>query len=90
MTISADAAEIGAGYEALRARALGEIPAATPRGLAVLMRDGLPAWMRALAPTDRSTLPARPAPSRELTGPGIELVSLLTEMVLASGKRCFT
>ena len=90
MTISADVADLVAGYEALRAQALGEIPATTPRGLAVLMRGGLPAWMRALAPTSRPSRPAHPVAASEPTGFGAELVSLLTEMVLSSGKRCFT
>ena len=42
------------GYEALRTQALSAVPAATPRGLSVLTRAGLAAWMRALAPTGRA------------------------------------
>lgn len=90
MTISASSIELAAGYEALRAQAMGEMPAASPRGLAVLMGGGIPAWMCALAPASRSITPVRPGSAPEPSGFGTELVSLLTEMVLSSRKRCFT
>ncbi|MGH9304374.1 MAG: hypothetical protein ACRDZ5_08185 [Acidimicrobiales bacterium] len=90
MTISADVTDLAAGYEALRAQALGELPATTPRGLAVFVRGGLVAWMRALAPITRPTQPPVRSEAREPTGFGTELVALLAEMVLSSGKRCFT
>ena len=54
MTITAGAPELAQGYEALRAEALGLAPAARPRGRAVLIGAGLPAWMTALAPLARS------------------------------------
>ncbi len=87
MTISADAADLLAGYEALRAQATGAVPAATPRGLSVLARAGLTAWMHALAPTARAGEPVRHTATRESTGFGAELVSLLTEMALSSQGR---
>lgn len=90
MTISASAVELAAGYEALRAQAMGEMPAASPRGLTVLMGGGMPAWMCALAPASRSTTPVRPGAAHEPSGFGAELVSLLAEMVLSSRKRCLT
>ena len=85
--ISADAAELVAGYEALRAQAIGAVPAATPRGLSVLTRAGVPAWMRALAPTERTSTPARAVAARVSTGFDAELASLLTEMALSSQRR---
>lgn len=87
MTISADAADLLAGYEALRAQALGAVPAATPRGLSVLTRAGLAAWMRALAPIARTSTTPRRVAARESTDFGAELVSLLTEMALSSQRR---
>jgi len=71
-----------AGYEALRAAATGSSVSDTPRGLALLVAQGLPAWMQAWAP-----LPALPAPApageRPLAaGVGAEMVRLLTEMAL--------
>jgi hypothetical protein len=86
VTISADADDLLAGYEALRAQALGAVPAATPRGLSVLTRAGLAAWMRALAPIVRTSATAA-GRGRESTGFGTELVSLLTEMALSSQRR---
>jgi hypothetical protein len=89
VTISANAAELIAGYEAMRAQALGTVPATAARGLSVLVLAGMPAWMRALAPTERTSTPARPLAARESAGFGTELVSLLTDMVLTSRKRCY-
>lgn len=87
MTISADTADLLAGYEALRAQALGSVPVATPRGLSVLTRAGLAAWMRALAPSVSSSAPTRGTATRESTGFDAELASLLTEMALSSQRR---
>jgi hypothetical protein len=94
MKINAAASDLSQGYEALRAQAVGEIPTVTPRGLAVFMGGGLPNWMRACAPTDRSSSPtAAPiACSRQvsgLTSLSVELVRLLTEMALSSERRCY-
>ena len=86
MAITAPAAELAQGYEALRAQALGRIPATRPRGLAVLARSGLPAWMSALAP---SACPDIAGPARGTgqngspNGVNGELVRLLAEMVMA-------
>ena len=87
MTISADAVDLLAGYEALRAQALGTVPAATPRGLSVLTHAGLPAWMGALAPLVRTSATVHRGGARESTDFGTELVSLLTEMALSSQRR---
>ena len=86
MTISADADDLLAGYEALRAQALGAVSATTPRGASVLTRAGVATWMRALAPTVHTSATAAGG-TRESTGVGTELVSLLTEMALAGQRR---
>ena len=50
--------DLSAGYEALRAQAVGDLPAESPRGLAIVVHQGLPAWIRAwVAPP-----PASPPP----------------------------
>ncbi len=87
MTISADVVDLLVGYEALRAQALGAVPAATPRGLSVLTRAGLAAWMGALVPIVRTRATVHRVAAHESTGFGTELVSLLTEMALASQRR---
>jgi len=74
--------ELSAGYEALRAAAIGSLVSDTPRGLALLLAQGLPAWTRAFSPLP----PASPiAPSGErpvASGLGGEVVRVLTEMAL--------
>jgi len=87
VTISANADDLLAGYEALRVQALGAVPAATPRGLNVLTRAGLAAWMRALAPTGGPSTTTPRVGARESTGFGSELASLLTEMALNNQRR---
>jgi hypothetical protein len=87
MTIAASAADLADGYEAPRAQALGEVPASPPRGRAVLAHGGLPAFMHALALAARQPTPAWTPTERRPTSLGAEIVSLLTDMVLASG--CF-
>lgn len=67
MKIMAAATDLAQGYEALRAQAVGEIPTMTPLGLAVLMRGGLPSWMRACPPASqpcaaRTSRGSRPDP----------------------------
>jgi hypothetical protein len=93
MSISAPTVELEQGYEALRAQAVGEIPSHTPRGMAVLHRGGLPAWMCACPPLPSRTPPPMPErPSNAEGGPASgngELVRLLAEMVLSSQRRCF-
>jgi len=74
--------ELCAGYEALRAVATGAAVSESPRGLALLLAQGLPAWMQAWSPLP----PAAPgAAARErppAAGLGTEVVRLLTEMAL--------
>lgn len=89
MNVTASSQELARSYEALRAQAVGELAAVTPRGLAVLRRAGLVTWMRACPP-------GAPAARREPPGAGHgtalggvsgELVSVLTEMALGAGRR---
>jgi hypothetical protein len=85
--------ELVRGYEALRAQAIGELPAATPRGLALFLAAGFSAWMKAWAPLQ----PPAPTPSlaqgdREALriSLGGEVVRLLTEMALGCRRRWAT
>jgi hypothetical protein len=75
--------ELCAGYEALRATGAGSVVSSeTPRGLALFLAQGLPAWMRAfcaLAPAP-SIVPVAERPVAP--GLGADLVRVLTEMVL--------
>ncbi len=92
MKITATAAELTDGYEALRAQALGQLPGLTPRGLAVFIRGGLPGWMVACAPAPGARAARSPAdiiPARRLAGVSAELVRVLTEMALGSQRRCW-
>ena len=76
-------AELTAAYEAIRAQATGELPAATPRGLTLFMTAGMPTWMRAwvpLAPPPAAHVP--PADGPFSVGLGAEVVSVLTQMAL--------
>jgi len=76
--------DITAAYEALRAQARGQLPSMEPRGLALCLSAGLPAWMKAWAPLAQQA--PRPTPSNDsgdpVHAPG-EVVRLLTEMALA-------
>ena len=76
------AGELCAGYEALRATALGSVVFETPRGWALFLAQGLPAWMRAFC----ALVPAPPiVPVDErpvVPGLGADVVRVLTEMVL--------
>jgi hypothetical protein len=86
MAITAGAPELAQGYEALRAEALGLAPAARPRGRAVLIGSGLPAWMTALAPIapiSRAVRPSFPGRDGRSHGRDGELVELLAAMVAA-------
>ncbi len=88
MTMAASPRELMLGYEALRAQAVGVIPDVIPRGLAVLRRAGMVAWMRALPPEAGGRRPDRPVGPRgtALADVGGELVSVLTEMALGAGR----
>lgn len=76
------AGELCSGYEALRAAAAGSVVSETPRGLALFIEQGLPAWMRAWS----ALLPAPPiVPVGErpvASGLGADVVRVLTEMAL--------
>jgi hypothetical protein len=83
------AAELTLAYEALRAQATGELPAATPRGLALFLAAGFPDWMKAWSPL-APTVPQSPAASHHQAPPvipGEEVVQLLTEMALGCQRR---
>ena len=84
--------ELGRGYEALRAQATGELPAVTPRGLALFLAAGFPAWMTAWAPLTppASTTPARRGDREVRISLGGEVVQLLTEMALGCQRRWAT
>lgn len=90
MKITAAADDLAQGYEALRAQAVGELAALTPRGLGVFMRAGLPGWMAAFPPSQPTRPRASPAgaPIRRLDGLGVELVSVLAAMALGCQRRC--
>jgi len=79
--------ELCAGYEAVRAAATGQAPCDTPRGLTLLLSQGLPAWMRAWTPlpAPQVSVPADPRPVT--TGAGAEVVRVLTEMALGCRSR---
>ena len=79
--------ELCAGYEALRAAATGSLACDTPRGLALLLSQGLPAWMRAWRPLP-APMPFPPADERPVVpGVGGEVVRVLTEMALGCRTR---
>lgn len=92
MNVTASPLELERTYEALRAQAVGAIPAVAPRGLALLRHAGLVAWMRACPPSAPASLPERPGVGRgtTLADVGGELVSVLTEMALGNRRRLRT
>lgn len=85
MSVTASRETLARTYEALRAEAAGLVPAAVPRGLALLRGAGMVAWMAA-CPPDRAVM-ARERPIVPVMAPlpsvGRELVGVLTEMALA-------
>jgi hypothetical protein len=82
------AAELTRAYEALRAQATGELPRTTPRGLALLLAAGVPAWLTAWQPLTPTVLkgPAPPQDRAPTVGVGREVVQLLMEMALGCHK----
>lgn len=79
--------ELCVGYEALRAAATGQAVCDTPRGLTLMLSQGLPAWMRAWAPLPPAA-PVAPAGQRPVAaGVGAEVVRVLTEMALGGRAR---
>jgi hypothetical protein len=76
---------LAAGYEALRAEATGGLPSDTPRGRALVLGQGLPAWIRAWAAPPPAAPPPPCAPCPGGTGGlAAEVVRLLAEMALGS------
>lgn len=79
-------------YEALRAQATGECPGiATPRGLALLLRHGMPGWMLAWSdcvPVTRTTatISTNDKANGKLGSLHSEVAMLLVSMALASQK----
>ncbi len=87
------AGELTLAYEALRAQATGELPAVTPRGLAMFLAAGFPTWMKAWAPLAPVPIKAPPAVNSNCNPPiGIraEVVQVLAEMALSCQKRWAT
>jgi hypothetical protein len=85
MTMTASTVELAQAYEALRAQAIGQTPTVTPRGLALVRRAGLAAWMPAHAPLSAAAPAAHPrdaGPRTPRVAVDAELVRLLTEMAL--------
>lgn len=79
--------ELCAGYEALRAAVTGQAVCDTPRGLTLLLSQGLPAWMGASAPV-AAPAPVVPGTERPVAaGVGAEVVRVLTEMALGCRPR---
>jgi hypothetical protein len=76
------AGELCAGYEALRATAVGSVVSETPRGLALFLAQGLPAWTRAFCALALAP-PIVPVGERPVASSlGADVVRVLTEMVL--------
>ena len=76
------AGELCSGYEALRAAAAGSVVSETPRGLALFIEQGLPAWMRAWSALSPAP-PIVPVGERPVaSGLGADVVRVLTEMAL--------
>ncbi len=80
--------ELAQGYEDLRTWALGcSTSGGVARGLALLLRGGMPAWMQAWLHYIPATA-ARPAPknppasARAAHVPGLEVAQVLANMVL--------
>lgn len=85
--------EVRRSYEALRAQATGALPAVTPRGLALFLAAGFPAWMKAWAPLTPPAAAMTPTPRDDRavqTSLGGEVVQLLTEMALGCRRRWAT
>ena len=76
-------------YEALRAQATGQLPASTPRGLALFLTVGCPAWMHAWQPVAAAVriTPAAPHQVEPPAGLDDEVVQVLTQMALGCQRR---
>ena len=77
---------LAAGYEALRAEAVGSLPSDAPRGRALVVGQGLPAWIGAWAAPAAAAPPPPPcAPCPGgIGGLTADVVRLLTEMALGA------
>jgi hypothetical protein len=74
-------------YEELRSTAFGVTATANGRGLALLMRYGVVAWMRAWAScVDPRPTPPEPRGQAQLPRACPEMVSVLAEMALAAAR----
>jgi hypothetical protein len=84
--------DLAGAYEALRAQATGQLPSTTPRGLALLLASGVPAWLKAWAPLapPAYTTPAQRGDHEIPAGLGGEVARLLTEMALGCQRRWAT
>jgi hypothetical protein len=84
MSVLQPAGQLAIAYEALRAQATGELPAVTPRGLALFLAEGLSAWMNTWRPllVTEPTTPAAPRHQQRRVSPDSEIVRLLTEMAM--------
>lgn len=83
-------AELARAYEAVRAQAIGQPAQTSPRGLALILDAGLAAWIRAWSSVASAEV-ASVASVRATSALGprsAELASVLTEMALASRRRC--
>ena len=84
--------ELTLAYEALRAQATGALPATTPRGLALFLAAGCPAWITIWKPL-AAVAPRIPTIAHERQTPvGVdgEVVQLLTEMALGCQRKWST
>jgi hypothetical protein len=91
MKVLQPAGQLTLAYEALRAQATGELPAVTPRGLALFLAEGFPAWINTWKPLVAAPQPQpQPSPAQRLqhppVGPGREIVQVLAEMALGCQK----
>ena len=84
MKVMHSAGQLTLGYEALRAQATGELPAATPRGLAVFLAEGFPAWIGTWKTLVMNGPRAASASRNQHPAVGVrsEMVQLLAEMAL--------
>ncbi len=78
--LSAD--DLSSRYEALRTGALGGEPTESPRGMALLVSEGLPSWIKAWNIPVAANIPAHAGARPSAGGLGAEVVRLLTEMAL--------
>jgi hypothetical protein len=90
MKVSQPAVQLTLAYEALRAQATGQLPAVTPRGLALFLAEGFPAWLNIWKPLVVVTAPKPPSAPRQQQRPAVglggEVVQVLTEMALGCQK----